>query len=139
MQSSVLYSPWTILYTLIKIAKKLSWLDLKLNKLKLNQHRYSLIKILLWLGKFFFLNCYNSTKKLFWQDTYFCIINYKNQKLIHHIHCFGYIFCNQNKTMRFCWFCKFLFYDLYLELYWLKQTMVHRSNVYCSRIYPKWS
>ena len=35
------------------------------------------------------------------------------QELIHYIHCFGYVFCHQTKTMNFCWFYKFLYYDLF--------------------------
>ena len=46
------------------------------------------------------------TKKLFlnsYQDnSFFFIINSNNIEIIHHIHCFGYIFCRQNKTVKFC-------------------------------------
>ena len=45
----------------------------------------------------------------------FFIINSNNQELIHHIHCFGCIFCHQSKTKKFWRFRKFLFYDVYFE------------------------
>ena len=45
------------------------------------------------------------------------MINSSNQELIHYIYCFGCTFCNQCKTMKFCWFHMLLFYDLYIEFY----------------------
>ena len=41
-------------------------------------------------------------KKAFLKKQIFLIINYNNQELIHHVHCFGYIFCHQSKTTKFC-------------------------------------
>ena len=58
------------------------------------------------------------TKKLSWiviKITIYFIININNQELIHHIHCFEYVFSHQSKTIQFFWFHKFLFYDLNFE------------------------
>ena len=57
------------------------------------------------------MNSYQNIKNCF------LIINSNNQDLIHHIHCLGYVFYHQSKTKKFCWFPKFLFYDLYFEFY----------------------
>ena len=45
------------------------------------------------------------------------IINSNIQELIHHIHFFEKIFYHRNKIMEFCWFHKFLFYDLQFKSY----------------------
>ena len=52
-----------------------------------------------------------------YEDNCFFMINSNNQEPIHHIHCFWCIFYHQSKTNKFCWFNKFLFYDLYVESY----------------------
>ena len=51
------------------------------------------------------------------KTTIFFLRNSGSQGLIHHIDCFGYIFCLQSKKRKFCWFHMFLFYGLYFELY----------------------
>ena len=63
------------------------------------------------------------TKKLLWKDNCFFIINSDNKELIHHIHCFGSTFCHQNKTMKFCWFQKFLFCMIFTlkSFHWMPQ------------------
>ena len=38
---------------------------------------------------------------------------------------FGYLFCQQNKTMKFCSFHMFLFYDLYFEFYLMNVLYIH--------------
>ena len=45
------------------------------------------------------------------------IINSNKLELINHVDFFGYKFCHQGKTMKFRWFYKLLFYDLYFEYY----------------------
>ena len=58
------------------------------------------------------------------------MINFDNQELIHHIHCVGYILCHQSKTMKFCWFDKFLFYSLYFKLYSLNVSNIYYSTMH---------
>ena len=59
------------------------------------------------------------------------MIDSGNQELFRHIHCFEYMFCHQNKTIKFCSFYKFLIYDPYLEFYSLNV-----SDIYYSTIHP---
>ena len=76
------------------LRKKLSRLDWKFKKCALKK---------------VYLNSY-------WDNCFF-ITNFDNQKLFHHIHCFQYIFCHQDMTMKFCGFHIFIFYGLYFEFY----------------------
>ena len=72
---------------LICLAKKLLWLEE--NENMLDKKAFSKIAILITKIAFF-------------------IINSDNQEFIHHAHYFEYIFCHQNKAMKFCWFNIFL-------------------------------
>ena len=59
---------------------------------------------------------YSLTKKPFWivnKITVFLSWTLNKQELIHHIHYFRYIFCHQSKTMEFCWFHKFWYFEFY--------------------------
>ena len=59
-------------------------------------------------------------KKSFWlvsKITVFYISNFGNQRLIHHIRCFGCKFYHQSMIKKFCWLHRFLLYDLYLGFY----------------------
>ena len=59
---------------------------------------------------------YSLTKKPFWivnKITVFLSWTLNRQELIHHIHYFRYIFCHQSKTMEFCWFHKFWYFEFY--------------------------
>ena len=59
---------------------------------------------------------------------FFFIINYNNQKQID-IHYVGCTFCCLIKPIKFCYFCKFLFYDLLFEF-----SALNGSNIYYSTI-----
>ena len=74
------------------------------------------------LDKKSFLNSY--------QDNWDFIINYNNKKRIHHNDCFGYIFCHQKKTIKFCWFRMFFFYGVYVKsMHWMSYIFIIQQNV----------
>ena len=83
---------------------------------------WEVIKVICLAKKLFWLEKKNAWQKAisnsYWDNCFF-IINSNIQELICPIHCLWYIFCHQNKTMKFCWFPKFLFYGLYIEFFLL--------------------
>ena len=65
--------------------------------------------------------------------TDFYIINSDNQELIQLIRCLGYIFYHQSMIKKFCWLYRFLFYDLYFQLYsihQISQTFNIQQNIF---------
>ena len=75
------------------------------------------------------------TKKLLWLEKK-CFTKNLFQIVIKitdfYIHCFLYIFCHQNKTMKFCSFHKFLFYGLtFSSIHWmLKHLLFNNTSLY---------
>ena len=47
-------------------------------------------------------------------------------------------FCHQNKTIKFCWFFKFLFYDLYFEFCSLSVLYIYYSTIHLYIRYSVW-
>ena len=92
------------------LTKKLSWLDWKLKQYAWQK---SFLKIVIKVTVF--------------------LISSGNQELIHHTHCFGYIFCHQNKTRKF-WYgfifsCPMIFTLNYIH--WMSQTL-NNTSLYSS-------
>ena len=68
------------------------------------------------------------------------MINSDNQALIHHIHHFQYVFCNQNKTQKLCWFYMLLLYGLYLNsIHWVSYAFVIKQKVFILIIKYCWN
>ena len=82
-------------------------------------------------------NCYNYKKNIYifivWKkaflnsyedDCFKYMIHSDNQKLIHHIHCFGCNLYHQSMIKKFCWFQRLMYCDLCFGFYWLNASNI---------------